>query len=159
MRRVTIFGLVTVLVVGITMATVNAEPAAPQRRTDSSQPAIPERLQNARLRISAIEAPTCDVRDEVTVYVRCLNRYLKSLARGVNKALNTFDTFFQCTSYLPITQYGDPTTGTFGYVFDNNDGTGPFLTSALDITVNLETDFFLNHYVVRPTARCIEFAQ
>ena len=157
MRKATIFGLVTVLVVGVTMATVNAEPSAPERRS-TSQEAIPDQLQNARLQIRAIEPPTCDPRVAVDRYVRCLNRYLTRLANGVNEALETFDTFFQCTSYLPITQYGDP-AGTFGYVFDNNDGTGPFLTSGLDVTENLETDVFLNHYVVRPTTKCIEFAQ
>jgi len=39
----------------------------------------------------------------------------------VNEALETFDTFFQCTSYLAVTQYGDP-AGTLGYVFDPGTG-------------------------------------
>ena len=157
MRKVTIFGLVTVLVVGVTMATVNAEPSSPKREANTVQPRVPDRLRRAESSIRAIQPPTCDPRVAVDRYVKCLNRYLTKLANGVNEAIETFDTFFQCTSYLPVTQYGD-LAGTFGYVFDPGTGV-TFKTTGLDITEDLANDPFLNHYVVRPTARCIEFAQ
>ena len=41
----------------------------------------------------------------------------------------------RCEQVAPVTQYGDP-FGSFGYLFDNNDGSGPFFTSALDITTS-----------------------
>ncbi|MGH2590270.1 MAG: hypothetical protein ACRDGW_05675, partial [Actinomycetota bacterium] len=85
-------------------------------------------------------------------------RYLNRLANGVNDALDTFDTFFRCTNYIQVTQYGDP-AGTFGYEFVNQGQTTPVLTSALAFTQDLATEPFLNAYVVRPTERCIAFAQ
>jgi hypothetical protein len=56
--------------------------------------------------------------------VRCVKRALSQLNRAVN-TLN-FETF-NCEALLDLTQY-------FGYEFDNQDGLGTFLTTALDQT-------------------------
>ena len=158
MRRATILGIVTILVVGITMATVNAEPSnGPKRVANEIQATAPDPLREAALDIAAIEAPRCSVTQAVDRYIRCLNRYLTRLANGVNEALGIFDDFFRCTSYLPISQYGDP-AGTHGYVYDPGTGV-TFKTTALDITENLETDPFRFAYVLKNTDPCFRFAQ
>jgi hypothetical protein len=157
MRRLTIFGLTLVLVVVGVAVAVQAEPSAPPREASETQPMIPHRLSRAEFTIRAIQRPDCDPRDAAR-WIKCIDRYLNRLAIGVNDALDTFDTFFRCTSYIQVTQYGDP-AGTFGYEFVNPGQTTPILTSALDFTQDLETEAFLNAYVVRPTERCIAFAQ
>ena len=158
MRRVAIFGIVSILVVGITVATVNAEPSnRPKRLASETQATAPDPLRGAALAISAIEPPQCSVNQAVERYVRCLNRYLTRLARGVNDALGTFDDFFKCTSYLPITRYGDP-LGTQGYVYDPGTGV-TFKTTALDVTEDTAVDPFSFAYVLRNTEACFAFAQ
>lgn len=159
MRRVTIFGIVTILVVGITVATVNAEPSnRPKRMANETQATAPDPLREAALSITAVEPPRCSVNQAVDRYIRCLNRYLTRLANGVNEALDTFDSFFRCTSYLPITQYGDPTGATEGYVYDPGTGV-TFKTTALDVTVDTAVDPFSFAYVLKNTVPCFQFAQ
>lgn len=157
MRRLTIFGLTLVLiVVGVAVA-VQAEPSAPPREASETQPTMPHRLSRAEFTIRSIARPECDPAN-ARRWIKCIDRYLNRLANGVNDALDTFDTFFRCTSYIQVTQYGDP-AGTFGYEFVNPGQTTPILTSALDLTQDPATESFLNAYVVRPTERCIAFAQ
>ncbi len=158
MRRVTIFGIVTILVVGITVATVNAEPSnRPKRVSNEIQATAPDPLREAAFSITAIEPPRCSVNQAVDRYIRCLNRYLTRLANGVNEALDTFDSFFRCTSYLPITRYG-LVDGTAGYVFDPGTGV-TFKTTALDITEDTAVDPFSFAYVLKNTVPCFQFAQ
>jgi hypothetical protein len=156
---VAIFTIVSILLVGITVATVNAEPSnRPTRAANEPLATAPDALREAAFSITAIEPPRCDPRQDVDRYVRCLNRYLTRLANGVNQALGTFDDFFRCTSYLPITQYGDPTGATEGYVYDPGTGV-TFKTTALDVTVDTATDPFSFAYVLKNTVPCFQFAQ
>jgi hypothetical protein len=159
MRRLIVFSITLALVVGVAVMSVNAAPTAPQREPTGAEEeeGIPKRLNRASFTIRAIRPPDCDP-SNAEIYIRCLDRYLTRLARGINEALTTFDTFFKCTSYVQITQFGDEVGQTEGYEYRLPDTT-VFLTTALDFTDDLNTQPFLNYYVVRPTERCIAFAQ
>jgi hypothetical protein len=157
MRRLTIFGLTLVLVVVGVTAAVQAEPPAPPREPSVTEPRMPDRLSRAAFTIRAIARPDCNPA-EAARWIKCIDRYLNRLANGVNDALDTFDTFFKCTSYVQISQYGDP-AGTFGYEFVNQGQTTPILITALDFWDEVAERPFFNYYVVRPTERCIAFAQ
>jgi hypothetical protein len=159
MRRLIAFGVVSsVFLTGFVFGGVRASSAPPTREALDIETVRPAWSESAVTRIRDIQEPRCDPGSQVDRYVRCLNRYLSRLANGVNEAIGTFEMFFKCTNYLQITQYGDP-AGSAGYVYNNNDGTGEFFTSSLDITFDVTTDPFLNAYVVKPTEACIEFAQ
>lgn len=85
----------------------------------------------------------------------CVNKKIKSLKRQ-NKKLTTQVNrladdlavvdyaVFQCEQVTPVTSYGS-SFGDFGYLYDANDGSGPFLTSALDYTTTgtEDTDDFM----------------
>ncbi len=97
---------------------------------------------------------------DVSKLIDCLNRVTK-FAKSTQQELTALDKFvnrfFNCTSYTQLTQYGDLAAGS-GYVYDPGTGV-TFKTTALDLTENLQTDAFLNYYVVRPTTACLSFAQ
>jgi hypothetical protein len=165
MRKLMLFGLTVVLVVSVAVMSVNAAPTAPPRepsRAELDARRVTERLNRAVYSVRAIQPPDCNPSNAET-YIKCLDRYLTRLARGINKALTTFDTFFKCTNYAFVTQYGLPAdpTAPEGYEYrapDPTTGTPTvFLTTALDFAQ--EGDPFLNFYVVRPTEECINFAR
>jgi hypothetical protein len=60
----------------------------------------------------------------------CVNKKLNALHKQQRRTARLVT---KCEAVAPVTDYGDP-NGSFGYVFDNNDGAGPFFTSALDLT-------------------------
>jgi hypothetical protein len=61
----------------------------------------------------------------------CVNKKLNKLHKQEQQTAALVN---NCERVAPVTVYGDP-AGSFGYVFNNNDGTGTFFTSALDFTV------------------------
>jgi hypothetical protein len=67
-----------------------------------------------------------------------LNKKAKREAREQNQirrlALLTAEVVV-CEEIVPVSQYGDA-GGTFGYLFDNNDGAGEFFTTGLDFTAD-----------------------
>ena len=72
--------------------------------------------------------------------VRCLEREIIN----VNKFMRYF---FRCTRITQVTRYGeDPRGGTFGYLWDNGDGTF-LLTTALNYTIDPTTDPF-NYFML-----------
>jgi hypothetical protein len=59
---------------------------------------------------------------------------LKTKVTGLQKKVNTMKSKLDCFAFIaPLSVYGD-SDGTFGYIFDNNDGGGSFYTSGLDLT-------------------------
>jgi len=67
--------------------------------------------------------------------VSTLETKVTRLTRKVNR-LQAFTHNCIAFDWAPLTSYGDPDpTAAVGYLFDNNDGSGTFTTSALDFTV------------------------
>lgn len=149
MRRMMAAGVVALVVIllsaGVTQAgEEHRKTASPQRPTqelgiDAWLDGMDARIQSAPdVRSYLPEGPVnCGT-------LACLNRYLTQLVKGLNKFQDQMlkfkaeatlfrKTFNTCFRIIPVTQYGDPTGGTFGYAF-SNDGTNFFLTSALDVT-------------------------
>ena len=103
---------------------------------------------------------TVKANSDVSKLIDCLNRLTKFAKSTQSEldALNKFVTqFFGCTSYSQLTQYGDP-LGSQGYVYDPGTGV-TFKITALDFTFDVATEAFLNFYVLKPTIKCLAFAQ
>lgn len=93
-------------------------------------------LERAMKRLEAVRGRADRAKVKCTT-LRCINRTLTrhdNQVAALNAAVSElFFQFFECEVILPVNQFGDP-GGSFGYLFDNNDGFGVFLTSGLDVT-------------------------
>src|SRR3712207_3146439 len=78
----------------------------------------------------------------LTQRVRALETKVANLQTKVNR-LHAFA--HNCIAYdwWPLTSYGDWESGdaTFGYLYDEGDGLGPFLTTAIDYDFSGTEDF------------------
>ena len=174
MRRIAfVFAVISLLVFGFGLAgnaqSTNQRPAASEHlRAQTTR--MGNRVMRELDRIKAL-APSVDLcserqlrasikKSDIDTFGECMIS-LQNFAHFTQSELTALDKFvtkfFTCTDHTQLTQYGDPTTNTFGYVFDPGDGTATFKTSALDLTVDTSTEPFLNYDVVRPTTACIAF--
>jgi hypothetical protein len=148
MRRTMLVAVVTAVVTStITSVTVsaasNGRDAAPSNRADRAE-------SGARLPVIVDTKIDCGVprrgedwpnQDALEESVRCLEDEL----RNVNRFMKVF---FRCARILEVTRYGeDPEGGTFGYVWDNGDGSPVFLKTALDFTIDPTTEPF-NYFML-----------
>jgi hypothetical protein len=170
MRRIAVFlAIVSLFAFGFAFNVSAQAPrqpssAAPEKLRDATSPMSRDvRHELRRIRSLAPNVTLCSsitANSDVSKLIDCLNRVTK-FAKSTQRELNALDKFvnkfFNCTSYTQLTQYGDP-AGSQGYLYDPGTGT-PFKITALDLTENLQTDPFLNYYVVRPTTACLAFAQ
>ena len=65
--------------------------------------------------------------------VQCLTSKVAKLTRAVNDDTRALRILNHCLGEVPVSEYGDRTSNTFGYVWNNSDGTS-FDSSALDVT-------------------------
>lgn len=139
MRRTLLVAIITAVVTsGLTTVTVSAASSGSDRSPEGSND-------------TALPVPTAgDISLNIDTRVNCGTprpgrnwpnqdaledtiRCLEDEIINVNKFMKFF---FRCAQVATITQYGeDPLGGTSGYLFDNGDGTGTFLTTALDVTI------------------------
>jgi hypothetical protein len=81
--------------------------------------------------------------------IRCLEDEIVNVNRFMRS-------FFRCTRITEVTRYGDdPRGGTFGYLWDNGDGTPVFLTTALNYTIDPTTDPFNYFMLWQDTEFCL----
>lgn len=93
-------------------------------------------LERAMRRLESVRGRVEHAKVKCTT-LKCINKTLtrhSNQIAGLNAAVDElFFQFFECEVIIPVNQFGDP-FGEFGYLFDNNDGGGVFLTSGLDVT-------------------------
>ena len=69
----------------------------------------------------------------------CVNKKLNAIHKQLNAVRRHTRILevgvYECEQLVPITEYGDP-LGSFGYLFDNDGGSGTLYTSALDFTAS-----------------------
>lgn len=160
MRRLALAAITAVVLGGLTIA-VNASPTDQRKRATSEEGAsTPEfAKQVARVadatKLAKISPPKCNVNQEVTKYVKCINKYLIKLANGVEDALDAISQLVaaDCLVAVPVTQYGDSATQLFGYVWNPGGGAPTFLTSALDYTEDPTTTDF--NWFVLANPECV----
>lgn len=75
---------------------------------------------------------------QATCGVSCLNHKIKSLTTALHKAERlisynaaVYNRFVNCVGESALTQYGDESGNTFGYVYDRGTGGGTFDTGAI----------------------------
>jgi hypothetical protein len=66
----------------------------------------------------------------------CVNRVLNQMQATVSRDDKFVRGFAKCLAEVPVTEYGDGSLGTFGYVWNPGSGGAPFNTTALDITAS-----------------------
>jgi hypothetical protein len=153
------------LAVGVSAEPGRTEPTARQGIQERVQPFNPatlrklerlmDRSRTLTLRASCPTGPLSIAK--INCQLRELTRFAKATQRQLSDLEEFVDTFFDCTSYLPLSQYGDWTQTVFGYVF--NTGTPPTLNiPAFAPPQDINIDTYLNVHVVEPTPECIEFA-
>jgi hypothetical protein len=139
--------VMSALIVALAVSTVQAQPSSDDRviAVEVSDASDVFSLRDVPTRI---RPPTCDLGDPQQVYQRCLDRYLTSLARQVDRALGQLNDYIDnCLRYVELGLYGDPTAG-HGYVYDLGDGTS-ILTSALQPLVNADDIVYANFATLR----------
>jgi hypothetical protein len=155
MRRTLLLVLVTAVVTSlITSVTVSAATSGNDKAPEGADTAIPVPVEGD-LTFDVDLKVNCGTprpgknwpnQDALEDSIRCLE------AEIIN--VNKFMKFFlRCGQVATITQYGEnPLGGASGYLFDNGDGAGPFLTTALDVT--LEGDPFSFFVLWRNSTTC-----
>jgi len=103
---------------------------------------------------SSIKQADIDTFGECMISLQEFAHFTQDELSALDKFVNGF---FACTSYSQLTQYGDP-AGASGYVYDPGTGV-TFKITALDYTFDTTTEPFLNFYVLKPTTKCLAFAQ
>ena len=69
----------------------------------------------------------------------CVNRVLNQMQTTANRDDKFVRGLSKCLAEVPVTEYGDGSSGTFGYVWNPGSGGAPFNTTALDITASGKT--------------------
>lgn len=156
MRKTLAAAIVLAVAVGGLSATVGAEDQPDKR------PAEPAALETRPLSTGGgetapqgevfreFQAINCGTRmrnvAEVRRVLRCINRQLTKLNNKIN-ALNSktaglrsdvdvLEDFKDCHFWTGVTQYGDPTSDQYGYMWSSDGVNWSFVTSALDFTLS-----------------------
>lgn len=66
--------------------------------------------------------------------VSCLNKEVKTLTKVVAVDTKFLSMLANCMREVPVSQYGDGTNHTFGYVYNPGGTASPYNTTALDVT-------------------------
>jgi hypothetical protein len=155
MRRTLLVAVVTAIVTStITSITVSA---ASSGRNASPSDRATRAEAGARLPVFLDTKIDCGVpsrsqdwpnQDALEETVRCLEDELRDFNRVMKG-------FFRCVRIEEVTRYGsDPLGGTFGYVWDNGDGSPVILRTALDFTVDPTTEPFNFFMIWQGTEVC-----
>jgi len=149
MRRMLIAGVVALAVIIVTAGVTQA--GSGNRRASTSGSRLEHVAPDLTSQLDELVSGIPEMRtflpegDVDCGTLRCLNRYLTQLLKGLNKfedQMLTFKadatlfrkTFNTCFRIIPVTQYGEnPAGGTHGYVYSFPDNTF-FKTTALDVT-------------------------
>ena len=137
MRRIIVAVVATSVLTAALTSAVFAGAAAPKRHVSQTEtraePAVAKRFSDIRLTDGKTVAQS--LREQGTraerARVRCQS--LRCINRTLTKLTKVLGALVDCMSLEDVSYYGDP-NGTFGYWFNNGDGTSDFMTTALDFT-------------------------